>query len=294
MLKKRGIDRPIFLVGSGRSGSTLLYRILGGHPDLAWFSNFSTRLKIFPQIAILSKIYYKRQEIIGPDILKNFIPVPSEGYEIWDHCIHVENSPNDPPLTNTDVNNLESDCIRKMISTHLKWQGSNRFINKNIRNTRRIEYLNSEFPDAYFIHIIRDPRASVASLLNVSWWSDLNVWCQDMISPEEWIREGKDPSILAAIIWKEENRYLLDRLDIMGDRYLQVYYEDLVSNPILTIDLILKHCNIVPNDKFNIYLKQYPIRNMNYKFQSQLSQKQQEQILRLAEPIIERIKIKYS
>jgi len=32
------ITKPIFIVGVPRSGTTLLYHLLGQHPSLAWFS----------------------------------------------------------------------------------------------------------------------------------------------------------------------------------------------------------------------------------------------------------------
>ncbi len=37
------IDRPIFLIGTGRCGSSLLYRLLGYHPDVAWLSHYTAR-----------------------------------------------------------------------------------------------------------------------------------------------------------------------------------------------------------------------------------------------------------
>ena len=36
--EKLEIIKPIFIVGVPRSGTTLMYRLLGQHPSLAWFS----------------------------------------------------------------------------------------------------------------------------------------------------------------------------------------------------------------------------------------------------------------
>ena len=47
------IKKPIFIIGSGRSGTTILYRLLCLHPDLCWFSNYSNR---FPYLPVLSSI----------------------------------------------------------------------------------------------------------------------------------------------------------------------------------------------------------------------------------------------
>jgi hypothetical protein len=34
---------PIFILGAGHSGTTILYKMLSMHPDVAWFSQFSQR-----------------------------------------------------------------------------------------------------------------------------------------------------------------------------------------------------------------------------------------------------------
>jgi hypothetical protein len=47
--------KPIFLIGSGRSGTTILFRLLCGHPDCAYVSNLTDQLSGYPQLAALSK-----------------------------------------------------------------------------------------------------------------------------------------------------------------------------------------------------------------------------------------------
>jgi hypothetical protein len=222
------------------------------------------------------------------------MPVPSEAYEIWDNCKPVVDSPYDPPLTRGDVGARDRDCILRTISIHMAMQGGSRFIDKNTRNTRRIEYLNAIFPDALFIHIVRDPRAAAASLLKVHWWPEMKVWCQEGVSPGEWSADGKDQAILAAILWREENRYILDRVGLLGDRYYRVHYEDLVSDPPRVLDSILKQCDLNKNDRFDRFVARYSIRDMNYKYKNSLDDAQQNQIMNLAKPIIERLGYEYS
>ncbi|MHC4822249.1 MAG: sulfotransferase, partial [Planctomycetota bacterium] len=45
MTKPVTIDRPIFILGPHRSGTTLLYKLLGRHPDVAFFSDADRRLQ---------------------------------------------------------------------------------------------------------------------------------------------------------------------------------------------------------------------------------------------------------
>jgi hypothetical protein len=42
------IDRPIFIVGCHRSGTTILYEVIARHPDLVFFTNASSLLPDLP------------------------------------------------------------------------------------------------------------------------------------------------------------------------------------------------------------------------------------------------------
>ena len=54
---------------------------------------------------------------------------------------------------------------KKYLQVQNLW-GRPRFVNKNLQNSFRVRLLNLIFPDAKFIHIIRDGRAVAFSLLN--------------------------------------------------------------------------------------------------------------------------------
>jgi len=126
------VDRPIFIVGSPRSGTSVFSRYFGMHPELAnW----------------------------------------SEG-----HCLF------DPSyLKKTNEHRWTAEkmswFMKRRLQSNVYWftrmvggrQGSSfgRFTNKLPRNTLRIPYLLEAFPDAQFIHIIRDGRAVVRSMIRV-------------------------------------------------------------------------------------------------------------------------------
>ena len=122
------IDRPIFIVGSGRSGTTILYNLLCGHANLAWFSNYSQRWPKYPQLALLSWFYtiepLRRRSIKG-------LPIPAEAHALWDYCKPVSDSPGDPPLTEEDASSKDIARIRKMVALYMRYQRKPRFINKN-------------------------------------------------------------------------------------------------------------------------------------------------------------------
>jgi len=59
----------------------------------------------------------------------------------------------------------ESDCrrIRIMLGLFTRLRGKRRFVNKHPQNSLRIAYLKAIFPDALFIHVVRDGRAVLHS-----------------------------------------------------------------------------------------------------------------------------------
>ena len=46
-MRTDGLKPPLFIVGCGRSGTTIVYELLCEHPDLAWFSNYAERWPAF-------------------------------------------------------------------------------------------------------------------------------------------------------------------------------------------------------------------------------------------------------
>jgi hypothetical protein len=223
------------------------------------------------------------------------ILLPSEAYNVWDSCKAVENSPSDLPLSAADLSEQEAECIRQMMGNAVHYMGRTRFLDKNTRNSRRIEYLIAVFPDALFIHMIRDPRAVVSSFLKVDWWPDLQIWSQNNVTPKQWEKEGRDPAELAAGLWCAESEYILDRIDMLKDRYLQVFYEDLVSEPDSEIRRILDFVGLEWQYNFERFFNSVSIRKENnLKFRRYLSKTQIKVVGDMAAPIMNRLGRSYT
>ncbi len=233
------IEKPIFIVGSGRSGTTIFYETLSCHKDVAWISNYSNRFyENFPISAAACRFY-----ILNPKT-KEFYkksPKPIEGYNLWNWCHPVENSPYDPPLDENDAINKEIVMrSRKMVSDHLRFSIKNRFVNKNTRNSRRIRYLNAIFPDAKFLHIFRDGRPVIASLITVR--ERLTPWYKKQKQENNrWLDTRENKIMLAAELWmKEVKKILNDKKYLKKSQYFEVRYENFVKKP---VDIIRDACN---------------------------------------------------
>lgn len=243
------IDRPIFITGCGRSGTTLAYELLARHPDVGWFSNYTDRFRWMPQLAVLSKCYPFRggmNELGSRGALK-----PSEGYRLWDSCSPRSPAEEHRRLTAEDATYDERRRIQRLAFAHLRYQGRSRFLNKNTRLSHRLPHLNALFDDVHVIHVLRDPRAAVSSLLRVAFWPEIQLWWRDGQTPAQLMTSGFAPEILAAEVWREEVRCLTeDAACLPPNRYLEVRYEQLISDPAEVVAAMLDFAGLRSDQRF--------------------------------------------
>jgi omega-hydroxy-beta-dihydromenaquinone-9 sulfotransferase len=272
------IRAPILIVGVGRSGTTLLYDLLARHPDVAWFSNLTDRFPSAPRLAGLSDLYRrsKARRLGG-----RWIPTPAEGYRLWRH----PRSDDDGPLGAADATPPQIAYVNRIVASHLRYQHKGRFLNKNTRNTRCLPYLDSLFDGALFVHVMRDPRAVVASLLRVAFWPEMRIWSAGGITPRRWADEGRDPAELAAGLWAADvRRSRADGATMPPDRYLEVRYEELVADPGGVLRRITDFVRLEPL-MLSSYLAGVTLEDRNEKFRDQMGAEQ----LRLVERTVEEV-----
>lgn len=269
------VDRPIFIVGCGRSGTTLLYDMLALHPDLAWFSSYVQRVPHRPELALLSRLH-----AVGPLRRSHlsWIPRPREGHAIWD-ATRVAQPGDNGPLVAADVTASDARAMRRTVSRVVRFHGRPRFMNKNTRNARRILFLDAVFPDAHFVHVVRDPRATVASLLRVAFWPDLPIWWVDNRTPRELVDEGMSAVALAAEFWAREVAQVLDDLSNLDEsRSTTVAYEDLVKNPIAEVGRVLDRTDLSRDPHVFEALAEHHASSRNDKFRRDFDNEQLAQI----------------
>jgi len=115
----------VFLVGCFNSGTTILQKILGSHPEISGLP---------------------REGVRFTELLSN---LEENGHHmLWDENFHDYIEPE-------IADNLALQKIKKDWSIFWK-SDSSVFLDKSIANTARIEWLNRVFPNAYFIGIYRN------------------------------------------------------------------------------------------------------------------------------------------
>jgi hypothetical protein len=281
------VTGPIAIVGCGRSGTTLLYRMLCCHADLAWFSNVTDRWPSLPALAALSNAY---PIAASRGIETSLVPIPSEGYPFWNELTRIDALPMDEPLTDLDVSSRTKGLAAQRIGAIMRFQRKPRFVNKATRNVRRLRYVDALLDDVVFVHLMRDPRATVASLLRVAFWPDIPVWCEDNVTPRTWVRMGKDETELAARLWASDmERARTDAAAIDPDRLIEVRYEDLAQDPRHVVSEVARGSRLPMNPAFARSCDAFRITNRNRSIETDLTSAQLDTITEVAGPVAERL-----
>ena len=196
-------DRPIFIVGCARSGTTLLQLMLHAHP----------RIAIPPETRYLTEAYDRRGQFGDLRDPRNV-----DALVDW-----ITGNPKETkfPDLGVDADELRAraHAAEPTIGTVLgltlqlyaeRW-GKQRWGDKRPSYYRRLDALLAMFPDAQIIHLIRDGRDCVTSLKAMPWWGSGSV--------------GAIHNWIAAMRVGARSRPRLG-----ADQFYELYYEQLVND----------------------------------------------------------------
>jgi hypothetical protein len=278
------ILEPIFIVGTGRSGSSVFFDIFASHPQLAWLSVLARE---FPDRPWLNTLLLRSLSIRGLDsfLIRTF--GPAEAYPFWEaRCPGFSNPCRD--LTADDVTPVSADRLRTTIEEMLS-RRRNRFVAK-ITGWPRIRYLDRIFADAKFVEMTRDPCAIASSLLEVPFWDGWR-------GPPNW-RRGPLPDDLEQI-WNEENRSFVAlaaleyviyqramdacRADLPLDRMLTISYAALCREPIEQFRQVADFCGLDWSLRFERAIAKVRLIDRDHKWRTNLTADQQSVLQRTIE-----------
>ena len=213
---------PLALVmGSPRSGTTWLQRMLAAHPGV-----------VSPQETGLFDLYLGRlydrwarqqgnmQRALGglergEVVRKRVLGLPSI-------------------LEPEDFDELARSLVAKVVErARAAKPGAEVVLEKTPSNALRVDLVDRLVPEARFVHIIRDPRDVVASILGTRELMD-------------WQWAPKDAG-RAAEIWREHVESALRGRALGPDRYLEIRYEHLKDDPNAMVARVAEFLGLDPD-----------------------------------------------
>lgn len=272
----KNISKPVIIIGSGRSGTTIISEIVFRHESLAWPSNYQEKFPSLQAVNLIRNIFEnklwrvqgQKPQLNEVSAINKMAFKPAEAYNFWEYITGPRIDFSRGFLLDTVATPEEAKKIRNIFNKLVSYQFKKRLAFK-ITGPSRIGYLKSIFPDAVFINIVRDPLPTINSWLNVEFWQDKGkhqLWWQGAYTPqeEEWAAKNADKhELLAAMQYKK----LMDTTDMEIKKYhancLTVRYEDFVQNPSAIINSILEFTELGKSALVEKYLQSIKIYNQN-------------------------------
>jgi hypothetical protein len=268
------IEKPIFITGLGRSGTTLIHTMLSNHPHVAWLSLLCGK---FPGRPYLNRWLMSSIDvpILNIYLKRRFLPL--ENYAFWDSYFAGFSHPS-RDLAASDVSECTRRTLRKAMGQLLTPKRHRLLI--KITGLPRISFLHAIFPDARFVHVLRDGRAVANSRLKAPFWKGwqgLNIWGGQMPQHyrQEWEQHRRSFVGLAGIEWKTH----MDQLEAVKGEFpnidiCQVRYECFCANPIGELKRLADHCQLNWDRTFEARAKTFHVKNENEKWKTDLTGEQ--------------------
>ncbi len=217
MLRGVHYERPVFVIGVPRSGTTMLWHILRASDDL--------------------------------------VSLPREGHDLWRTFHHPRYSGwNSDAVGARQVRPFERRYVNGYFYAHF---GARRFVEKTPENALRIAYLLDLFPDARFIVIKRNPMDVINSLitgwrhptgryrayyvpatLRIPGYDHDKRWCFTLIDGWRDLITSPIPEIAFAQWRAYVEAFVYGRANVPAGQWHEVYFEDILRDPATTIDQI--------------------------------------------------------
>lgn len=272
---------PIFAIGAPRSGTTVFFEVFGRHPDLAWPSNYTEKYPAKHGLNLLRRVldnrfyrFYGMKPQYGAPWYNKYLFRPGEAYKFWDYFSGQGKGFSRGYLLGQSASAEAKEDLNAAVESIRNRQGRARFSCK-LTGPSRLAYLNSVFPDAYYIHIIRDGRAVTESLMRVPFWKegggfDGPYWAGGFPQEYEaiWQGAGKSPEVLTALQWRTIIEFTRSEAKayIPPERYIEIRYEDFVENPVDVVAGAYRKCGLdIPENDLERWTSSFVKKNMNRK-----------------------------
>lgn len=192
---------PIFIIGTGRSGTTLLRQMLNAHP----------RIHITHEAGFYSYARHAPEQVSVRDWLERYFQTYSFAYLGLDPQVIRKAVPDPLPRREIVL------AYRAILKQKASQKGRVRWGDKNPLDTHNLAQIFADFPDARVVYIMRDPRPTTLSFNRMPF--------------------GTSSALFNCLLCRVQ----FDHIRPYLDRLLEVRLEDLIANPQQTLRGILNY-----------------------------------------------------
>jgi len=221
------LDRPVFIVGCGRSGTTILGRLLEQHPQLAYLNEPRRIWKLDPRTNVWER--------------------PAR----WGRR-HLA-------MTEQDVRPDVQAQIARAFAAEVREQNATRLVEKLPINSFRIAYLAAMFPGALFVHLLRNGLEVARSIERVrdslAWfgrddykWTLLAEYARQQGLGSLAELAGNEPVLRGLLEWRLSVMSCLNAQHrLPAARWLELRYEDLLADPVAACIALEQFIDVEPD-----------------------------------------------
>lgn len=204
---------PFFVVGTQRSGTTLLYQMLGSHPDLFVVNEF---WHLYPHLDGEIRDLEALDRLLASHLELRQLPTTASG-EPWQH-------------------------VDLAFRARLAERGERRWGIKDPRLTYHLDRFAERYPEGRFVFIVRDGRGVVCSYLKRKWnvanaYHGALLWAKEVGIQSEFMRRrvNRCHRLHFESLLDDPEGHLREICDFLGERFspaLLEYYRREPETPI--------------------------------------------------------------
>lgn len=242
------VEKPTFILGTGRSGTTILGVVLSMHKDVGYLN----------EPKAIWHLIHPQEDIIGNYTLNN------GKYR----------------LTPDEVTNEMNQRAAQMFGAYLSVTGSKRLVDKYPELIFRVDFVRVLFPDARFIFLVRNGWDTCHSIANWSkrlgvqvngekhdWWGvndrkwklivdQLVTTDVDLKNIVDDVKNFDRHLDRASVEWIVTMREGLHLIETISDCIHTVRFEELTSEPEATLLQLCDFCELLSDNTFLNYAQQ--------------------------------------
>lgn len=229
-------SRPIFVVGYMHSGTTLLRKIIGHHPEV-----YSIRAETMFFEQLMYALPARYSDLSNDAVFEEYVrflirkttfdwpPMTRAEAELEPELYQPDEDTTGKIIANARKNRDYTAVFSYVFSAIAAADGKSRWLEKTPSHIFHIDAIIKAMPDARIIELVRDPRDVLASK-KVRKQSDWSERYGEEVGARMQTTKGYDP-LRDSLGWRAAVRAGSDAARRYPGALLRVRYEDLVSDP---------------------------------------------------------------